>query len=116
MLVKLGANIPPLVTPPIPARSTPHLLRKAFLHTDTVIVVFVLLTRVIGKVELKMLDNRDPVVGVHSIIGDNLDDGMRYAPLVFIDDEESLQEGFVKNWNLKEEEKAIPPSPRYYEV
>ena len=101
MLVKIGADIPPLVTPPIPARSTSYLFGKTLLHTDTVIISFVLLTWVIWKVELKMLDDRDPVAGIHGLVGDNLDGSCRYAPLIFIDDEELLQEGFIRNWNKK---------------
>ena len=52
-----------------------------------------------------MLDNKDPVEWVHGLIGNNPDLGARYAPLVLIHDEELLQEGFIKNWNLKEKEK-----------
>ena len=101
MLIKIGADIPPLVTPAIPAWSTSHLVCKTLLHTDTVIVFFVLLTWVTWKVQLKMLNDRDPVVGIHSLVGDNPDGSGRYAPLVFIYDEEPLHEGFVKNWISK---------------
>ena len=116
MLVKIVADIPPLVAPPIrlkclkyqlnfiskritqpiPTRSTSNLSSKTFLDTDAEIVVLILLARVVGKVELNVFGHRDPVVRIHRLVRDNLDPRSRDAPLVVIDDEELLKEGLVK--------------------
>ena len=55
VLINFSADISPLVTPHIPARSTTKLSGKAVLDTNRELVPLVLLAGVLGDIQLNML-------------------------------------------------------------
>ena len=55
VLINFSADISPLVTPHIPARSTTKLSGKAVLDTNRELVLLVLLAGVLGDIQLNML-------------------------------------------------------------
>ena len=54
-MINFSADISPLVTPHIPARSTTKLSGKAVLDTNRELVLLVLLAGVLGDIQLNML-------------------------------------------------------------